>query len=137
MQIDIQCRGFALTDGLRDYTKKRLACSLSHGEENIGRVIVRLSDINGPRGGEDKRCHLEIRLKGLPEMVVEDTQADLYAAIDRASERAGRTLTRQLARSRRDAPGVRLEDETFIDSRPGRSPDTRVVVGPPIGIHDD
>ena len=115
MQMDIQCRGFALTEGLRDYAKKRLASSLSHGETHIGRVIVRLSDVNGPRGGEDKRCHLAVRLKGLPEMVIEDTQADLYLAIDRAAERAGRTLDRQLARSRREVPGARPE-ETAADA---------------------
>lgn len=110
MQMDIQCRGFALTEGLRDYAKKRLACSLSHGEAHVGRVIVRLSDINGPRGGEDKRCHLELRLKGLPEVVIEDIQADLYLAIDRAADRAGRTLARQLERSRREVPGVFREE---------------------------
>lgn len=105
MQMDIQCRGFDLTEGLRDYAQKRLAYSLSHGDAHIGRVMVRLSDINGPRGGEDKRCHLEVRLKGLPEVVIEDTQADLYVAIDRAAERAGRTLARRAvgARCRRAA----------------------------------
>ncbi len=112
MQMDIQCRGFELTDGLRDYARKRLAYSLSHGDAHIGRVIVRLSDINGPRGGEDKRCHVEVRLKGLPEVVIEDTQADLYVAIDRAVERAGRTLARRLARSQREAPGVKLVEDS-------------------------
>jgi ribosomal subunit interface protein len=111
MQMDIQCRGFELTDGLRDYAHKRLAYSLNHGDAHIGRVVVRLSDINGPRGGEDKRCHIEVRLKGLPEVVIEDTQADLYVAIDRAVERAGRTLARRLARSQRDAPGVKLAED--------------------------
>ena len=96
MQIDIQCRGFDLTESLRDYTSKRLAYSLSHGESHIKRISVRLSDINGPKGGEDKRCHVELRLLGLPEIVIEETQSDLYAAISRAAERAGRTLTRRV-----------------------------------------
>lgn len=98
MKIDIQCRGFELTEELRDYTKKRLAYNLYSGNAYIQRVIVRLSDINGPRGGEDKRCCLEIRLKGLPEIVIEDTETNLYVAINRAVERAGRTLVRRLSR---------------------------------------
>lgn len=123
MQIDIQCRGFDLTDALRDYVSKRLAYSLSHGEVFIGRVIVRLSDINGPRGGEDKRCHLEIRLKRLSEVVIEDTEADLYAAIDRATERAGRTLERRLAQRREFAPGLpetpdNEDRDAQLDARP-------------------
>ena len=112
MQMDIQCRGFDLTAGLRDYASRCLAYSLSHGDAYIRRVIIRLSDINGPRGGEDKRCHLEVRLKGgLPGVVIEDIEADLYLAINRAAERAGRTLARRLARSQRGAPGVQPEEK--------------------------
>ena len=62
------------------------------------RVVVRLSDINGPRGGEDKRCHLQVVLSGLPEVVVEDIEADLYFAIGRAADRAGRTVMRKIGR---------------------------------------
>ena len=104
MQVDIQAHGFTLTGGLREYVLKRLAYSLSHGDGHIVRVIVRLSDINGPRGGEDKRCLIEARLKHAPEVVIEDTERDLYLAIDRAAERAGRTLARRLARQRSFAP---------------------------------
>lgn len=106
MQIDIQANGFTLTDGINDYVLKRLAYSLNHGDQNIMRVIVRLSDINGPRGGEDKRCLIEVRLKGAPEVVIEDTESDLYVAIDRATERAGRSLTRRLERQRGFAPDM-------------------------------
>jgi ribosome-associated translation inhibitor RaiA len=81
MQVDIQSRNFTLTDGLRDYLTKRLAYGLTAGDAAIGRVIVRLSDVNGPRGGEDKRCHIEVRLRGMPDVVVVDTEADLYAEV--------------------------------------------------------
>ena len=107
MQVDIQSRGFTLTNGLRDYLTKRLAYGLTGGDAAIGRVIVRLSDINGPRGGEDKRCHIEVRLRGMPDVVIEDTEADLYMAIDRATERAGRALMRRLERRREFAPAAR------------------------------
>lgn len=102
--MDIQSRGFGLTDGIRDYVMKRLAYALVHGDACITRVIVRLSDINGPRGGNDKRCRIEVRLKAASAVVIEDTEADLYVAIDRAAERAGRTLARRLARQREFAP---------------------------------
>jgi putative sigma-54 modulation protein len=120
MQIDIQCRGFDLTDSLRDYTQKRLAYSLCHGESHIRRVIVRLSDINGPKGGEDKRCHLELRLQGFPAVVIEDTQAELYAAISRATERAGRTLARRLAQAHRNHYDSRPDKRTLnLSALPG------------------
>jgi ribosome-associated translation inhibitor RaiA len=105
MQTDIQSQGFSLTDDLHKYVVKRLAFGLSRGDEAITRITVRLSDINGPRGGPDKRCLIEVRLKTSPTVVIEDIEADLYVAIDRAVERAGRTLGRRLARQRGFAPG--------------------------------
>jgi hypothetical protein len=58
-----------------------------------------VGDVNGPRGGIDKRCwiHLELGGKGL---TIEEVDADLYVAIDRASERAGRATERAIARLR-------------------------------------
>ena len=106
MHIDIHTHGFTLTSGLRDYVEKRLAYALSHGNDSITRLTVRLSDINGPRGGDDKRCLIEARLKQAPAVVIEDVEADLYVAIDRAAERAGRTLARRLARGREFAPAL-------------------------------
>ena len=100
MQIDIQARNFALTDALRSHTERRLGFALSTRDNHIQRVLVRLSDINGPRGGADKCCHIHVALARLPDVVIEDTEADLYAAIDRAADRAGRTLGRRLVRRR-------------------------------------
>jgi putative sigma-54 modulation protein len=57
-----------------------------------------LKDINGPRGGVDKLCQVRLTLPRLRDIVIEDTQADLYVAIDRAADRASRTLNRRLAR---------------------------------------
>jgi ribosomal subunit interface protein len=98
MQIDIQTHNFALTNALRSYAERRLRFALTWADNRIQRIIVRLSDINGPRGGEDKRCQLQVVLAGLPDVVVEDIEASLYFAIDRAADRAGRTVTRKLSR---------------------------------------
>ena len=98
MQIDIQARDFSLTDALREHAHRRLRSALSCCDEHIQRVAMRLSDINGPRGGEDKRCHLRVVLAGLPDVVIEDIEADLYVAIDRATDRAGRTVVRRIDR---------------------------------------
>jgi len=100
MQIDIQSQGFSLTPALSEYAGNRISYALSFASDRITRLIVRLSDINGVRGGEDKRCLLELRLKGVPGIVVEDVEEDLYAAIDRATERARRALVRKLDQAR-------------------------------------
>jgi ribosome-associated translation inhibitor RaiA len=61
---------------------------------------VRLSDENGPRGGRDKRCRIRVGIAGAQSVVIEDTEADLTVAIDRAAERAARVLVRRLERQR-------------------------------------
>ena len=97
MQIAIQSRDFSLTDALQDHVNRRIGFTLARGASRVRRVDVRLSDLNGPRGGVDKRCLIEVRLDGLPAVVVEDVQADMYTAIDRAAGRAARTVMRRLA----------------------------------------
>lgn len=98
MKLQVFTQGFDLTDGLRAHVERRLAFSLSHAEDVVSRVIVRLSDLNGPRGGIDKCCGIEVRLKNAPPLVVKDVQSDLYVAIDRAAERVGRAFLRRIAR---------------------------------------
>jgi len=98
MQIDIQSRNFSLTNAMRSHAERRLRFALTCCDDHIQRVVMRLSDINGPRGGADKRCHLQVVLAGLPNVVVEDIETDLYVAIDRATDRAGRTVVRKIDR---------------------------------------
>jgi putative sigma-54 modulation protein len=114
MQIDIQARQFSLTNALRNHDKRRLRFALACCDDRIKQVVMRLSDINGPRGGADKRCHLQVILTGLPDVVVEDTEADLYIAINRATDRAGRTVGRRLARQRDMARASGLHDTVAI-----------------------
>ena len=104
MNIAIQSTGLVLTESLSAYVHRRLKTSL--GWALTRRLSVWLSDINGPRGGRDKRCTIRASLPGTPLVVVEHREADLYVAIDRAADRAARALTRRLKRvyaGRRDS----------------------------------
>ena len=100
MLIATNTQGFDLTDALRDHVERRLGFAFARGGERIRRILVRLSDINGPRGGCDKRCHLRVCLEQSPEVVIEETQGDLYSAVDRAAKRAAVSIARRLSRQR-------------------------------------
>lgn len=100
MQIDVQALDFELTPALREHAERRLQFALGWAGSRLGRLVVRLSDLNGPRGGIDKRCQLHLKLAAAPPIVIEDTETDLYVAINRAADRAGRTVARRLERSR-------------------------------------
>jgi len=98
MQIEIQAHTFSLTEALAAYIERRINFVLSSRYDQIKRINVRLLDINGPRGGVDKRCRIHITLPRLKDIVIEDTESDLYTAIDRATDRAARTVHRRLDR---------------------------------------
>ena len=98
MRIEIQARGFALTECLREHAERRLQFALSW--VGVRAVRVCLFDVNGPRGGNDKRCRIQIPMRGAPNVVVEDSESDLYLAIDRAADRTERTVARRLGRWR-------------------------------------
>jgi ribosomal subunit interface protein len=100
MQIDIRAKGFELSPALREHAERRLGFALSWAVYDVRKVAVRLYDINGPRGGEDKCCRIQIALPGTSDVVIEDTEADLYIAINRAVDRAERSLARRLERQR-------------------------------------
>ena len=124
MRIDIQSQGFTLTPALRAHAERRLRFALGATRPEVLRVVVRLSDDNGPRGGEAMRCRVRVAVAGVPDIVIEDAESDLYVAIDRAADRAGRTLVRRLSRrseQRRDSGADDDEVAGFVPVRARRA----------------
>ena len=121
MRIDIQGLGFPLTASLRDPTERRLRFALTRNGDRIRRVFVRFGDMNGPRGGADKFCKIQVVLAHAPPVLIEDAGADLYAVIDRAAERAGRNVAKHIerlhenVRMARPKPPASPPDEVFDD----------------------
>ena len=73
---------------------------LSKCAPSIERVSVRVGDVNGPRGGVDQVCRINVVLIGLPPVVVEERDASLEAAIDGAITRTERAVRRSVQRRR-------------------------------------
>ena len=99
MKIDVRTRHLRLGDGVVAHIRRRLELSLDRVAARVFRATVRVLDLNGPRGGEDKACRIEVRLRPTGTVFVEDRDADLYAAVDRAADRAGHSVARALKRS--------------------------------------
>lgn len=101
MQIDIHAFRLHLSPEHREQIRRRASFALSRLQARISRVEVRLSDINGTRGGVDKQCRVLVSLTHGPAAVVEDLDADLPALIDRALARAGRVTAKRVERDAR------------------------------------
>ncbi|HZR81115.1 MAG TPA: HPF/RaiA family ribosome-associated protein [Candidatus Binatia bacterium] len=99
MNLSIRSRGMALTPALLDHVERRLRFALSRFGSRLGDVAVRVANDDGARGDAARRCTILLRVHGARPVLVETVDPDLYAAIDRAAARAGRTAARSIARS--------------------------------------
>ena len=94
METKIVARKIAMGAELRAYVARRLGFALDRSGNRVQSVTVRLADENGPRGGVDKCCSLQLALPGQPDLVVRSVAGDVRAAIDGAAHRAARALAR-------------------------------------------
>ncbi len=84
---------------LRDQVERRVRFVLRRLGWKVPRAEVQLSDLNGPRGGSDKRCQLELKTEGRGRVVVSSVAKDWRTALDEALARAVRTVLRKLKRA--------------------------------------
>src|SRR5687767_11094720 len=96
MQIDIHVPTDNPAD-LRSYIERRFNFVVSRFGSALGAITLRVRDVNGPQGSVDKLC--EIRVQILPSGILvmqEARDANLYASIDSAADRLGRSLIRHI-----------------------------------------
>ena len=79
---------------LRELTERRVRFVLRRMRWLVPRAEVQLSDVNGPRGGTDKRCQVELHTDGAGSVVVSSVASDWRTALDSALARAARFLVR-------------------------------------------
>ena len=86
---------------LRELAVKRLQFVLRRLHNLVARARVRLSDVNGPRGGVDKRCQVELNTEGAGTVVITALARDWRTALDSAMARAARSLAHSWQRNQR------------------------------------
>ncbi|MBN8441417.1 MAG: HPF/RaiA family ribosome-associated protein [Thauera sp.] len=101
MRIDLHCENVEAAPGLHEYVARRMRFAIGRFHDHIRWARVKVADVNGPRGGADKRCVVQLRLRNLPDVVFAITQLDVRAAVDEAAERVSRVLAQRLRRQRK------------------------------------
>lgn len=86
---------------IREIAEQRLRIVMRRAAFLVPRVKVRLSDLNGPRGGVDKQCRLELTPERGETIVVTATEKDWRHAFENALARSARALVRRWQRHRR------------------------------------
>lgn len=103
MNINVQTRHLKLTSELTEYVKRRIGFALQCRFDSISRVVVTLLDVNGPKGGEDMCCRILIKIDGQNNIIINDRQAHLRNAIDKAAEKASRAVSNRIERMQQKA----------------------------------
>ena len=94
---------------LRTLAERRVRQALKRLAWLVPRVRVHLSDINGPRGGIDKRCQVELMTDSGQPIVVTSLARDWFSALQSALARAAQSLLHNWQRSRKPrASSLRL-----------------------------
>jgi len=107
MQIEVRFHGLDSSEAVRDHVVRRVDFQLSRLGSVVSKVVVRVEDINGPKGGVDKRCQVTLRGTLISSAVVEELSTDALCAIDMALERASCARGRELERGRESRRLVR------------------------------
>ncbi|HOA75031.1 MAG TPA: ribosome-associated translation inhibitor RaiA [Phycisphaerae bacterium] len=100
MEMRVHGANIEVTDAITSHVETRFRAALDKHERQVEDVMIRLEDVNGPKGGVDMRCQATIHLRPGDTVVVEDVEDDLYAAISLAADRAKHVVTRRLDRVR-------------------------------------
>jgi ribosomal subunit interface protein len=100
MQWELRSHGVELEEGVREHVERRLQFALSRFGSKIGRIVVSLSDLNGPKGGIDKKCQIVVQMRGMSDIIADIVDTGWIVAIDRATNRISHSVSRQMERSR-------------------------------------
>ena len=106
MQIHIHKPHLELSDGFEEHVLARVEEVLSHFGDWLTRVDVNLKDLNASKGGDDMRCLIEARPRGLDPMTAEHVAGEIRDAFHGALDKIHRVLNHQHGRlSKNRRPG--------------------------------
>lgn len=100
-KVDIRAKNISLTNHLHKHIHQRLGFVRLTEEDQVRHVLVSLSERKDPYGRPGMCCQIKVLLARRTDMVIEDVEADIYTAVDRAVDRLGRRLRRILVTHRR------------------------------------
>ncbi len=98
MLIAIREHGVGLSADGRAYAIDRIDHALTAVRAHVRKVMVYLSDENGPRGGADKRCRVAVTLDTGRPVVVESSGGSVTGVVDAAAGRASEVVHEEVHR---------------------------------------
>lgn len=94
----ITIRGASIrTPEIDQLTRQRFEFALLRFGHRVRSLEVHFADLNGPKGGADTRCVATLRMAAPNRLlVIEDTDEQVGAVVDRVADRLSRSVARTL-----------------------------------------
>ena len=124
MKIDITMQQSCSDNKISRMVARRARLALSRFATAIQTVTIRITDTNGPKGGEDTRCIVSVKLASSGEVVVQGEGENILTVLSHCLSRAERAVSRSLDR-RRDTPIRMNRRRTKAKDEPLRSENER------------
>jgi len=97
MEADMRITIRASSRWVTQLAQRRFEFTLRRFGHRVRSLVVRVTDVNGPRGGIDKRCRVTVQLQGPSRtVVIDDIDTEAAIAVDRAADRTARTVARAI-----------------------------------------
>ena len=100
MEIAVRVRQLGSNEDLQKQVERRIEYAVDRYRSRIDRISISLTDLNGPRGGVDKLCHITADVRGARPVVIVERGEDLLAVVNRAARRLGYRIGRSIHRGR-------------------------------------
>ena len=98
--FSVHARGLELKNSHRRAIRRILANALGRFTRRVQAIRVWLDDVNGPRGGVDIRCRIQVYFRPRGSITVSALATDEYAATAKAAARARELVDRRVKRVR-------------------------------------
>ena len=119
MNITIQSKNINLSTDEKSLINKSIMANFSRVQEKIKSISVHLTDINGPKGGQDKQCTIIVNSTSTSPVVVKEKQSNAGQAARFALSRASKAFSAKVKRHlsyRKKPTSQRTEIEQSIEN---------------------
>jgi putative sigma-54 modulation protein len=100
MDVTLDTRNVTVPATFRNRLTHRVSGFFSRFDHSVRKLHVTLKDVNGPRGGIDKVCQLNIELTDGKQIIVQECSNRLVKSIGLSIRRARNLVARQLKKKR-------------------------------------
>lgn len=108
MNLRLQVKDLTLTERFQQQVISQMHLVLGRYGNKLKRVEVSLSRDSDSTDDADQKCVIKLRINHLKTIVVQETTSDIYESFVNCVQRAKRTVSRKLTRSRKNTHNLAL-----------------------------